>query len=290
MHTGIGTAAIVAGLVAVVTTGHAQGRRGGAPEPPGTPLTRTVGGQPDVRGYWGSDAYTQDLETGLPDEETNVIQGRGPVDASQGKSVVSDPADGKIPYQPWAADKRVRIPSYRRGDVSKGPTKTLRDIRPQTFCLVGLPRMNWYGDFQLVQAPGYVIVSWEWSHAFRVIPLDDTRPHLPDTIKLSMGDARGHWDGTTLVVDTSNLNDWDWFDATGTFHSDAMHMVERYAFTDSKTMTYQVTITDPKVFSRAWTVTLPFKRLNHPADYEMYENACVEGTRSDIEKIGFSIQ
>ena len=129
----------------------------------------------------------------------------------------------------------------------------------------------------------------EWSHAFRVIPLDANRPHLPSNVKLSMGDARGHWEGNTLVVDTENINDWDWLDATGTFHSSAMSMVERFAFTDSRTMEYTVTIADPKVLTRPFTVKLPYERLNRPAGFETYEEACVEGTKS-VDKVGFSIK
>ena len=170
----------------------AQGRGGGAPRPPATPLSRTADGQPDVHGYWGSDAYTQDLETGLPDQETNTIQGRGPVDTSKAISRIVDPPDGKIPYQQWAQEKRLRIPTFRRGESSRGDPKSIRDIRPQTFCLIGLPRLNWYGDFQVVQSPGYVVMAWEWSHAFRVIALDANRPHLPASVKLSMGAAVHH--------------------------------------------------------------------------------------------------
>jgi len=278
---------LVVVVLALPSLATAQGRRGGGPSAPAPPLTRTSDGQPDVQGHWGSDAYTQDLETGLPDQETNTIQGRGAVDPSQAISRIVDPPDGKIPYQAWALDKRLRIPTFRRGDLSRGDPKTIRDIRPQTFCLIGLPRLNWYGDFQILQTPGNVVMVWEWSHAFRVIPLDPGRPHLPADVKLSMGDARGHWEGNTLVVDTTNLNDWDWFDATGTFHSDAMSMVERFAFTDSRTMEYTLTITDPKVLTRPFTITLPFGRVNRPADFEIYEEACVEGTKG-IDKIGFT--
>jgi hypothetical protein len=256
---------------------------------PATPLSRTPDGQPDVQGYWGSDAYTQDLETGLPDEETNAIQGRGPVDKSKAISRIVDPPDGKIPYQPWAEERRLRIPTFRRGESSRGEPKTARDIRPQTFCLIGLPRLNWYSDYRIIQTPGYVVMAWEWSHAFRVIPLDANRPHPPDDVKLSMGDARGHWEGNTLVVDTANINDWDWLDATGTFHSDAMTMVERFAFSDSNTMEYTITITDPKALTRPFTIKLPYQRVNRRADFEMYEEACVEGTKS-ADTVGFSVR
>jgi hypothetical protein len=206
-----------------------------------TPLSRTPDGQPDVQGYWGSDAYTQDLETGLPDEETNIIQGRGPVDRSKAISRIVDPADGKIPYQQWAQERRVRIPTFRRGDPSRGEPKSARDIRPQTFCLIGLPRLNWYSDYRIIQTPGHVVMAWEWSHAFRVIPLD------------------------------------------------AMTMVERFAFADSNTMEYTVTITDPKVLTRPFTIKLPYQRVNRPANFEMYEEACVEGTKS-ADTVGFSVR
>jgi hypothetical protein len=101
-----------------------------------------------------------------------------------------------------------------------------------------------------------------------------------------MGDAIGHWEGRTLVVETTNLNDWDWLDATGTFHGNRMSLVERYTFTSSTAMTYQITITDPDVFTRPFTITLPFKKRARPADYEFYEEACVEGTRA-TDKVGF---
>ena len=275
-------ACLATACVVLVPAGiEGQGRRAPTASPAvNPPLSKTVDGQPDIQGHWGTDAYTQDLETGLPDEETNTIQGRGPVDTSKATSVISDPADGKIPYQAWAAERRVRIPTFRRGDISKGAPKSLRDIRPQTFCLIGLPRLNWYGDFRITQIPGYVVMQWEWSHAFRVIPLDDKRPHLAPNVKLSMGDARGRWDGNTLVVDTANMNDWDWLDATGTFHSDAMTMVERFTFVNAKTMRYQVTITDPKVLTRRFTITLPFEKRARAANYELLEAACVEGEKS----------
>jgi len=101
-----------------------------------------------------------------------------------------------------------------------------------------------------------------------------------------MGDARGRCDGNTLVVDTANMNDWDWLDATGTFHSDAITMVERFTFVDAKTMSYQVTITDPKVLTRPFTITLPFEKRARAANYELLEAACVEGEKS-AEGLGF---
>jgi hypothetical protein len=134
-------------------------------------------------------------------------------------------------------------------------------------------------DFQVVQTPQYVIVMWEFNHAYRIIPLDN-RPRLPSTVKLAMGDSRGRWEGDTLVVETTNMNDWDWFDYTGTFHSDAISLTERLTVVDAKTMRYRVTVTDPRVFTRPWTYALEFTRTRTPADrYELLEHACVEGER-----------
>jgi hypothetical protein len=241
-------------------------------------LGRTPDGQPDIQGFWGTDAYAADMETGLPDDETATLQGQGDVDRSKEVSLVIDPADGRIPYQPWAAARRVSIPTFRRGQTSRGTPATVRDIRPRTFCLHGTPR-NMTTDFQVVQTPQYVIFMWEFNHAYRIIPLDN-RPRLPSTVTLAMGDSRGRWEGNTLVVETTNINDWDWFDYTGTFHSDAISLTERFTVVDAKAMRYRVTVTDPRVFTRPWTYALEFTRTRTPADrYELLEHACVEGER-----------
>jgi len=243
---------------------------------------RTPDGQPDIQGHWETSAYAQDLETGINDEVTALIQGDAPPDRSKEVSIVIDPRDGKIPYQPWAAARRLAIPSHRRGDVSRGTPASVRDVRPRTFCLHGTPR-SMLQDFQVVQTPGSVLILWGFNHQYRVIPLDE-RPRLSPNVKLIMGDARGHWEGNTLVVETTNLNDWDWFDYTGTFHTDGTSLVERFTIVDADNIQYQFTVTNPKVFTRSWTVAVPLKRLRRPADFEMWEEACVEGERG-IEAI-----
>ena len=114
-------------------------------------------------------------------------------------------------------------------------------------------------------------------HAYRVIPTDG-RPHLPADIKTFEGDSRGHWEGDTLVVDVTNQNDKTWFDMAGNFHSDALHVMERYTPVDANTIDYQATIEDPKTFSRPWTIAFPITRITRPG-YEIMELACVEGER-----------
>ena len=278
---------VVAALVAVATAASAQGQANSAAKP--APLTKTADGQPNVQGYWSVDRFfTGDLETGQDEADSLAVRGQPAPDPSKAKSVIVDPADGKLPYQPWAQDKRVHIPTFRRGDTSRGKFKTVRDLRPQTLCLLGAPRLELYNGFKIVQTPGQVVMLWEWSHGYRVIPLDANRPHLPQEIKLSMGDARGHWEGNTLVVETTNINDWDWFDMTGTFHSGDMTMVERYTFNSAQSMTYEATITDPRVFTRPWTMRVPFRSVSHEPGYEFYEEACVEGEKGAAALLGES--
>jgi hypothetical protein len=273
---GVGLALLTPGFATVEAQREAQPP---AANPPG-PITRTADGQPNIQGAWDSDAYEPDLETGIDDPETAQIQGRatGPrVEPPKEVSAIIDPPDGKIPYQAWAQARRLSIPSFRRG-VNRGQPKTLREMRPRTFCLHAPPRST-IGGFEAVQVPGYVIFVWEFSHAYRIIPLDG-RPRLAPHLKLAMGDARGRWEGQTLIVETTNLNDWDWFDYTGTFHTDATTVVERFRLIDSETIDYRFTVTNPEVFTRPWTARASLKRnLRQAADWEMLEAACVEGER-----------
>ena len=247
--------------------------QGGAPQA----VARTADGQPDIQGIWGTDADAADMETGLPDDETATLQGQT-VDRSKERSLVIDPPDRRIPYQPWAQQRRMSIPTFRRGETSRGKPATVRDVRPRTFCLHGTPR-NMTTDFQVVQTPEQVILMWEFNHAYRTIRLGNT-PALPGTVKLAMGDSRGRWDGNTLVVETSNINDWDWFDYTGTFHSDRTTLLERFTVVDAKTIDYRATVTDPIVFTRPWTYGFQLRRTRMAGDgYEFLEHACVEGER-----------
>ena len=271
-----GTVILTAGILWLTASRSAVAQ---APAASATPaaVTRTADGQPDLQGWWETSAYAADMETGLPDEETATIQGAAMPDQARAVSNVIDPSDGKMPYQAWAAARRVSIPSFRRGESSKGVPKTLRDIRPRTFCLHGTPR-NMVSDFQVVQAPGQIVLAWEFSHAYRVIYLDGRKP-LPGSVKLAMGHSVGRWEGNTLVVETTNINDWDWFDYTGTFHTDAMTLTERFTVVDANSIDYQATVTDPKVFTRPWTFRIPLNKRRVAPGFEIMEHACVEGER-----------
>jgi len=255
---------------------------------------RTPDGQPDIQGFWGEEAGGADpvnVETGLQTADSLRIQQRltdAQLAARKRFSAIIDPPDGKIPYQPWAEARRQEILSRYGGDVITSKPLTVRDLSSQLLCIMGIPRIVYSVDFQVVQTPGYVVMSWEQMRAYRVIPLNiDGRPRLSPNVKLHMGDARGRWEGNTLVVNTTNLNDWGWFDSKGTIHTDATSLVERYTFTDANTLRYQVTVTDPKAFTRPWTIGFTFKREHAGEEgYELMENACVEGERALVPLLG----
>jgi hypothetical protein len=194
-------------------------------------------------------------------------------------SSIIDPANGKIPYQPWSQKRSDEILSRYNGEDVTGEPQSARDVSPQLLCSFGELRIVL--GAQIVQVPGYVILSSEEAHEFRVIPLDQGRPALPANVKLYKGDSRGHWDGNTLVVNTTNLNDWTWFDSKATFHTDAMTLVERFTFVDAKTIKYQITVTDPQTFTQPWTMLWTLRREHAPAEhYEQIESACTEGEKA----------
>ena len=102
-------------------------------------------------------------------------------------------------------------------------------------------------------------MAFEWELDYRLIYTDGT-PHRPTDDDSWMGDSRGHWEGDTLVVDVGNINDKTWFDMAGDFHSDALHVVERYHMTDHDTIQYEATIEDSKVFTKPWTINIALRR------------------------------
>jgi hypothetical protein len=223
------------------------------------PFTRLPDGKPDFQGYWETANFFSafDLET-HERAEFGVPAGRG---------VVVDPPNGKIPYQPWALEKKKDLSEHHLFED------------PQAHCyLSGVPRQMYtpFG-FQILQPRGHVVLLYEAFHSYRIIPLDG-RPHISDSIRLFEGDSRGHWEGDTLVVDVTNQNPGTWFDMAANFHSDALHVVERFTPVDAKTIQYEATIDDAKVFSRPWKIAFALVR-NKETNYEQMEYACVEGEK-----------
>ena len=139
-----------------------------------------------------------------------------------------------------------------------------------------MPRSNYRGAINIRQAPGTMMFLYEWTHAYRFVPLDG-RPHLGKDVKLWNGDSRARWEGDTLVIDVTNLRgEGPWLDSHGTYYTDAMHVVERLTFVDANTIRYDATMEDPNVFSRPWKIAQQFRR-SMDRDAALLEEACAEG-------------
>jgi hypothetical protein len=233
-------------------------------------------GQPDMQGLWMSDAVgaAHSVEDGR-DPESDIIQDRV---GERNPIVIVEPTDGRIPYQPAAAARRRKL----LADIFT-PTKP-EHIDPHVRTLLdGVPRINYVpGGMQIGQIPGYVAIFYESNHVYRIIPVDG-RPHVGKGVKLWMGDSRGRWEGNTLVVDVTNFNDETWFDAHGSFHSDALHVVERWTMVSDDKIDYEVTIEDSNVFTTPWKMAITINR-NPAKGYEQWEDARHEGEH-DVETL-----
>jgi hypothetical protein len=127
--------------------------------------------------------------------------------------------------------------------------------------------------FEIIQTPKLVVFSYEFTHARRHV-FTDGSPHPQGFPDFWMGDSRGRWEGDTLVVDVTNLDDRTWLDHAGNFHSDALHVVERYTLIDAGHIMFEATLEDPKVFSRPWKISMPlYRRIDK--NVKLLEYECV---------------
>ena len=167
-----------------------------------------------------------------------------------------------IPYQPWAAEKK-------RQNADHWLT-----LDPEIKCYMpGVPRATYMPHpFQIVQQADKVSVLYEYLNTVRYIHMNGN-PHPKGPIDWWMGDSRGRWEGNTLVVDVIHFNDQTWFDRAGNFHSEALHVVERYTRIGPDHMLYEATIEDPKVFTRPWTISMPLYRRQE-RNVELLEYKC----------------
>ncbi len=303
-------AAVLVGALAIVgaagapAIAHAQGSGDTAFEPPRTPW-----GDPDFRGYYLPGA-SQPLEAPARDDwsqpdGTNRGQGAAfsrffepdpdapPRPERVTQPMIIDPPDGRVPFQPWAAEQRGEI--MRRQDE-------LAHLDPRVKCLPSaVPRVHLpvgYNTYQILQVPGYVVMLYEWNHLYRWIPVDGDRPSLPDGISLGMGDPHGRWEGNTLVVESTNFTDNTWpvghgappegapasalTSGHGVFHSGHLRVTERFTFVDADTIHYRATIEDPEVFTQPWTIE--FDALGRaPEGHMLFEYACHEGNGRNLE-------
>jgi len=171
----------------------------------------------------------------------------------------------------------------RRSSTGEGPFNAPSDLDTYDRCisrgvLGGILPVVYNNGTEIVQAPGYVVIRYEMIHEARVIPLDD-RAAVHGAIRQYSGDARGHWEGETLVVETSNFNGIIGVTGNGRLRptSDALHMVERFTRTGKDTLQYRAIVTDPKTWTAPWTVTFPLERDD---SYGFYEYACHEGNNA----------
>lgn len=193
-------------------------------------------------------------------------------------SIVTDPPDGKIPAltpQAQAAERERRAATRRPPESPKDRPLYERCLMWQTDGPV-MMSTNYNNNYRIVQTPGYVAIYIEMIHDVRLIPLDD-RAHLPSDVRSWMGDSVGHWEGETLVIDTTNFNGKASFRGS----DENLHLIERFQRTDSGTLLYQFTIDDPTAFTRPWTGEVPWVAAPGP----IYEYDCHEGNARSMTSI-----
>jgi hypothetical protein len=189
--------------------------------------------------------------------------------ADRRTSLIVDPPDGRVPAQTQRAQARARERAEKRAR-----THSIQDRSITERCVLGFnagPPMNpgaYNNNVMLLQVPGMVVLHNEMVHELRFIPLDG-RDHLPDSVRQLRGDSRGHWEGRTLVVETTNFTDRTNYLGSG----EGMRLIERFTRTDQSGLRYEYTVEDPVSFEAPWTVSLPMTKTDGP----MFEFACHEG-------------
>lgn len=270
---------------------------------------RTPDGQPDLQGFWTNAGYAplerpdtvtkefytpeeaaeyerrfvdneaaQTVPGTIPDvhyDHTQFGLDRSVAGYSQNlrTSLIVDPANGKLPPLSVKGQQRAA----ERAEAAKrrgGPYDAVQNLNFATRCLImdrmGPPMLygNYNNTYQIVQAPGSVMILAEMLHDYRVIPIDGS-PQLSSDLRQWIGSSRGHWDGDTLVVETTNFNGKNPFRGS----SEHMRLIERFTRVDEKTIRYQFTVDDPDTWTRPWSAEMPMKTTTGP----IFEHACHEG-------------
>jgi hypothetical protein len=183
---------------------------------------------------------------------------------------------------PWRPEEDARRRDFL---LHMNPAADLRHVELNARC--ALPGLFQGEDnnnpYQFLQRPGSVVILYDYNHTSREIHLDG-RPHLGKDIRLFMGDSIGHWEGNTLVVDTTNFNDRTAYSREIPYLSDALHTVERFTIADANSIDYEVTIDDAKLFTKPWKVAGYFTRV--PKGTESLEFACAEGSQTLVNIFG----
>jgi hypothetical protein len=198
-------------------------------------------------------------------------------------SLIIDPPNGRTPPLVAGAEKRRTPP----GTYGNGPFNSPEDFTAYDRCLtlgvVGSMTPKIYGNgYRIVQAPGYAVIMAEMIHEARVIPLDG-RPHIGDGIRSYMGDSRGHWEGNTLVVETTHFNGKLGSTGNPVYASSELKVVERITRTEADVLRWEATITDPKTFTRPFTISIPY---TSPTGYQVLPYECHEGNLAILQGLG----
>lgn len=269
---------------------------------------RTPDGQPDLQGFWTNSSYTPlerpknvtkefytkeeaaEIEKRAAERETEqTVPGTIPdvhydftqfgLDRNQSTlasnlrtSMIVDPPDGKLPPLTAEGQKRAAERAERAKLVGRWDSAQSNDLDDRCLIFAGagppmLPQ-GYNSNYQIVQAPGYVTILFEMVHDVRIIPLDG-RPHVSRNIRQWRGDSRGHWEGETLVVETTNFNGKNPLRGS----SDNMRVTERFTPVDADTISYKFTIDDESTWTRPWSAELSMKKTIGP----LFEHACHEG-------------
>ena len=268
------------------------------PTRPRASAPRTPWGDPDLAGYWLGVAYTPlerpDELAGKPlytiEEAIEAFQRHVATDASvdpatvhydwtewgldiwqspirpnRRTALIVDPPDGKIPA--LTPEGRERLQAQVRRDTLESRSLYERCVTGNQGP-PGIPGRQQTKESQIVQTPDHVVILIQSNNDVRIIPLDG-RPHSPESIRAWTGEARGHWEGDTLVVETTNFHEKrKWRGAAGN-----LHLLERYTRIDEDTLLYEATVTDPTTWEAPWTVEFPWPRMEPPG---LFEFACHE--------------
>jgi hypothetical protein len=270
---------------------------------------RTPDGQPDLQGFWTNSTYVplqrpkdvtkefytkeevakmvqkaaseeaEQTEPGtIPDVHYDFTQfgldrSQNPLAVNLRTSLIVDPADGRLPPLSTEGQKRAAERAETRKRMG-APTDAVQNQPLSVRCIImdriGPPMLAgaYNNNYQIVQIPGYVMILVEMIHDVRIIPLDG-RPQLPQNVRQWTGSYRGHWEGETLVVETTNFNGKNPFQGS----SENMRLTERFTRVDKNTIRYQFTVDDPSTWTRPWSAEVPWTTTVGP----LFEHACHEG-------------
>ncbi len=303
-HVALATAFAACVPLAAQSQRHEPASHGSSAAAPAVP--RTPDGRPDLQGTWdyrtltplerpaqfaGKPFFTEEEAAAYERLAEERPDGRPPDDARSAPSVhpvwwldygkkvmgakrtslIIDPPDGKIPA--LTAEAQARTATARKARSGRGPADGPEDRSMWERCITrGIPEgmlpAGYNNNVQIVQAPGFVVISSEMIHDERIVPLDG-RSRAPASVTNLMGDSRGRWDGDTLVVETTNFSSLANFRGS----SSGLRLIERFKRTDANTLDYEFTVEDPTTWVRPWTAAWSWAISEGP----IYEYACHEG-------------